>query len=101
MTKDQLHPPESKAPSKKASLSHGDDLRHLHLEISVEFIYYPHTLYMLPFETDDKQTLDLGPYQILDYLVCRWNNKLGIWQKVADILARKTKITEGVLQSVG
>jgi 3-hydroxyisobutyryl-CoA hydrolase len=70
-------------------------VRHGHeIETTDGYNDYPHAKYALPRETDIEEAVSLvgrrGRGAVMEYIMSRWENKLGTKEKVNDVLARKT-----------
>ena len=55
---------------------------------------YPHAVFALPRESDIQRVIRShgkdGAKAVIDEMLRRWNNKLGVKEKVEDVIARKT-----------
>lgn len=84
-------------------LSIPDDAEHLSLLKDVDYNTYPHAKYALPSEkVIEKFVRDNSPSeeQIQAHFAQEWDNKEGVRQKVAEVLARRTNKTEQGLRWV-
>jgi len=62
--------------------------------LNPNYTEYPHVAFALPRESDIEAVVrqhgEKGSKAVLDEMLRKWNNKLGLREKVQDVLARKT-----------